>query len=328
VPSRLPPRLAQQHDWDVDMFLGKGAYAVVLALRPNPRRPDAARFGRRAVKVVEKQPLGIRGMIGQLTNEVQLHAELHHPHIIRVLDQEETHQHVYMVLELATRTLRAWAEKWPQGRVPERSTVPKFIQVTSAVKYCHDHGVCHRDLTLGNILLVPGGSEGEEICKLADFGWACRTTEVPQAPCGSVESWAPEIIRLAVNIPNHIGPEVDFWALGVMLYSLLVGAAPFQGSMNDPRFIATVCSAFFVYPAGVVISERMHELIKRLLAVDPSQRLGPGELGKALEDMGPRPSPRATPSTSAGSSGGSSPLSSSAARRPPVDSRQRRATPA
>jgi serine/threonine protein kinase len=329
----LPPKLSTQYIWDSDqLFLGKGAYAVVLAARQTggsfglaPRGTGAQR---RAIKVVEKGPLSIRHMLPQLSNEVKLHTELRHPNVLRVLDQDETHTHMYLVLELASRSLLAWAEHWPNAQVPERSAIPKYLQIVAAVRYCHERGVVHRDLTTGNVLLVPTGAEGEEVCKLGDFGWACHVSSIPQAPCGSVESWAPEIMCLATGFPRPIGIEVDYWAMGIMLYVLLAGVVPFpctQGAM-DPRFISTLCSGYYV-PAPAV-SERMNAIIKRLLCVDPAQRLTPPDLAKALEESGPRPSPRATPSTSAGSSAGSSPTSASCVQRAvaPDGGRLRRTT--
>jgi serine/threonine protein kinase len=270
---------------------------------------------------MEKEELRIRGMMEQLRNEVSIHTELKHPHILRVIDRCETPSHYYLVLELATRTLQHWTQGFPQQRVPEKQVLGPMVQVVSAVLYLHENGYMHRDLTLSNMLFAPGERE-ESVVKVADFGWACRAENIPQAPCGSMEIWAPEILCVAVQVNNQlgvppqlykvettIGIEVDAWAIGIAIYTLLCGVVPFPVPPPCPpsaipsAFTCMVCMFVYHPPQGVRISDRMNTVLTHLLT-RKKQRLTMVKLLEYLEE--PKASPRVMASEQ--SSSASSPL--------------------
>jgi len=225
---------------------------------------------RRACKLIEKEPLRQRGMLEQLRHEVQIHTALKHRHVLEVLDQADTPTHVYLVLELGKWTLLQWAQSFPKHQVPERECLPVLAQAARAVQFLHDSGFVHRDLTLANLMLAPDASD-ELVVKVTDFGWACQKDSVPQQPCGTVEFWAPEIVSVAMGVyagqlpETQIGAEVDLWALGVGLYQLLCGAAPFPAPQGPtPAFVCAVCMQCYLPPPGV-LSECTTGMLKSLL---------------------------------------------------------------
>ncbi len=98
-----------------------------------------------------------------------------------------------------------------------------FKQVVSALYYCHQRNVTHRDIKLENILL----NEAKTQVKLIDFGFS---TCIPNDKkiklfCGTPSYMAPEI----VSKKEYCGPPADVWALGVLLFALLCGRFPFRG---------------------------------------------------------------------------------------------------
>ncbi|KAG8449369.1 hypothetical protein GDO86_016136 [Hymenochirus boettgeri] len=142
-------------------------------------------------------------------------------------------------------------------------------EITSALMFLHDKGVIYRDLKLDNVLL-----DHEGHCKLADFGmckesvWEGITTSTF---CGTPDYIAPEILQ-----EMQYGPLVDWWAMGVLLYEMLCGHAPFEAENEDDLFEA-ILNDDVVYPSW--LSQDAVAILQAFMKKKPSKRLGSQALG-------------------------------------------------
>lgn len=112
-----------------------------------------------------------------------------------------------------------------------------------AIQYCHSQKLIHRDLKLENILLAD--KSGEKL-KIVDFGIAGMATnlDVSKIEAGSLKYMAPELFTRKLK---NIGPHIDIWALGVILYGMLFGSLPFDGP-NQQAIIDAILSQSYELP--------------------------------------------------------------------------------
>ncbi|PAV84098.1 hypothetical protein WR25_04307 [Diploscapter pachys] len=132
----------------------------------------------------------------------------------------------------------------------------------SAIEYCHERGVVHRDLKAENLLL-----DATNRIKLADFGFSNRFTKdvLLSTFCGSPPYAAPEVFEGRA----YFGPQIDVWSLGVVLYVMVCGSMPFEG-----QTIHTLRDKVLTgrYRIPYYMSTDCEHLIRRMLCVDPSKR--------------------------------------------------------
>lgn len=140
--------------------------------------------------------------------------------------------------------------------------------LAKAIAYCHDKGIVHRDLKPENILLS-SLDERTAVIKIADMGFA-RTVRANgmETSCGTPSYVAPEVLR-----GERYGAAVDLWSLGVVMYILLCGYAPFAASTQTKLFKA-ICRGVYRFgsPYWDAISEQAKDLISHLLVLDTSHR--------------------------------------------------------
>ncbi|KAH8823188.1 Pkinase-domain-containing protein [Flagelloscypha sp. PMI_526] len=239
-------------NYNLGRVIGEGSYGKV---RLGTHRLTGTKV---AIKHIPK------AMSAALTREIHHHRQLHHPHVTQMYEVIATEQSIWIVTELCHggELFDYLVEK---GRVGESEAKALFGQLCLAVSYLHDKGVVHRDLKLENVLL-------DERCrvKLGDFGFTReweRGTWM-ETFCGTTGYAAPEMLQQT----RYQGPEVDVWSLGVILYTLLVGALPFddddenemkrmiiEGNFEDPEWLSDALP-------------EARDLIKSILVRDPMKR--------------------------------------------------------
>ncbi len=160
-------------------------------------------------------------ILRRLELAVRDHARLVSPFVIQIMDQNTSYETPYYVMELAPGgNLR---QLLTQGALPPPVALRYFIQVALGLKAAHQVGLIHRDLKPENVLLDRQGN-----VKLSDFGITRvaerdgRTVRQAYVGYGSVGYMAPELFRGG----SDVGPRADVYALGILLYEMLVGDLP------------------------------------------------------------------------------------------------------
>eukprot|EP00929_Paragymnodinium_shiwhaense_P068939 TRINITY_DN34768_c1_g7_i3.p1 TRINITY_DN34768_c1_g7~~TRINITY_DN34768_c1_g7_i3.p1 ORF type:complete len:1075 (-),score=262.39 TRINITY_DN34768_c1_g7_i3:134-3358(-) len=260
-PVELPEQL--RNEFEVDHTpLGEGAFAVVRQLRHRQSGEVVA------LKVVEKYPLHIRNMLPQLKREVNIQGMLRHRHILKLLFCHEDDLYVYMILEhCAGGSLRSLCSRQPNYRLPDATAARYFAQICQGVAFMHQHSCVHRDLKPENMLLT-----AEDEVKICDFGWSAEvgSEQGLRTTCGTPHCWPPELFEGEAQDAG-----VDLWALGALAYELLVGHAPFWGSMEELR--RKVLAVDLRYPPNLLSPEAIN-LFYCLLQRDPRTRVSASRL--------------------------------------------------
>uniref|UniRef100_A0A8C4NME0 non-specific serine/threonine protein kinase n=1 Tax=Eptatretus burgeri TaxID=7764 RepID=A0A8C4NME0_EPTBU len=219
-PTRLAVKRHQhkhnlKHRYEFLETLGKGTYGKVKkALERSTGRMVA-------VKTIRKDKVKDEADMVHVRREIEITSSLIHPHIISIYEVFENQDKIVIVMEYASQgELYDYVSE--RRKLPESEARRFFRQMVSALHHCHKNGVVHRDLKLENVLL-----DSDCNVKIADFGLSSvfRRGSFLQTFCGSPLYASPEI----VNGRPYQGPEVDSWALGVLLYTLVYGTMPFDG---------------------------------------------------------------------------------------------------
>ncbi|KAJ3265434.1 MAP/microtubule affinity-regulating kinase 3 [Chytriomyces hyalinus] len=213
-----------------------------------------------AVKIIDKEKLDA-ATAKKLFREVRIMKLLNHPHIVRLYEVIDTPNELYLIMEFAAGG-EIFDYLVAHGRMKEKEARRHFRQIISAIEYCHDLHVIHRDLKAENLLL-----DASMNIKIADFGFSNQFNpgECLNTWCGSPPYAAPELFQGK----EYLGPEVDIWSLGVVLYVLVCGALPFDGS-TLPKLRARVLAGTYKVP--FYMSTDCERLIKKMLVIDPKKR--------------------------------------------------------
>ncbi|KAM9318500.1 serine/threonine-protein kinase SIK2 [Pholidichthys leucotaenia] len=246
--------------YDIERTLGKGNFAVVKLARHRITKTEVA------IKIIDKTQLDAVNL-EKTYREVQIMKMLDHPHIIKLYQVMETKNMLYLVTEYA-KNGEIFDYLAKHGRLSELEARRKFWQILSAVEYCHNRNIVHRDLKAENLLL-----DGHMNIKIADFGFGnfFQPGEPLATWCGSPPYAAPEVFEGQ----QYEGPQLDIWSMGVVLYVLVCGALPFDGP-TLPVLRQRVLEGRFRIP--YFMTEDCEHLIRRMLVLDPSKRLSVAQI--------------------------------------------------
>ncbi|XP_072407303.1 serine/threonine-protein kinase MARK2 isoform X2 [Chiloscyllium punctatum] len=243
--------------------IGKGNFAKVKLARHVLTGKEVA------VKIIDKTQLN-SSSLQKLFREVRIMKILNHPNIVKLFEVIETEKTLYLVMEYASGG-EVFDYLVAHGRMKEKEARAKFRQIVSAVQYCHQKCIVHRDLKAENLLL-----DGDMHIKIADFGFSNEFTLGNKLDtfCGSPPYAAPELFQGK----KYDGPEVDVWSLGVILYTLVSGSLPFDGQ-NLKELRERVLRGKYRIP--FYMSTDCENLLKKFLVLNPAKR---GSLEQIMKD--------------------------------------------
>lgn len=207
-----------------------------------------------------------------ISREIFIHKQLDHPNIVKFIESSEDSKRKYIVLEYVDlgdlfdllysipENLDSDSESESNQFFSEDEAMDYFYQLVSAMMYLRDINILHRDLKPENILI---NSIGE--LKLADFGWA--TNKPSNDNVGTTKYSSPEMIFDDKNYDY----KTDVWSLGVILYEFLYGASPYEAK-KERKVEEKIEKVFFKFPDKPVTSDKVKDLIRKILSKHPTQR--------------------------------------------------------
>ncbi|MBN3310011.1 MARK4 kinase, partial [Amia calva] len=185
---------------------------------------------------------------------------------VQLFEVIETDKTLYLIMEYASGG-EVFDYLVSHGRMKEKEARARFRQIVSAVHYCHQKNIVHRDLKAENLLL-----DADSNIKIADFGFSNEFTLGNKLDtfCGSPPYAAPELFQGK----KYDGPEVDIWSLGVILYTLVSGSLPFDGQ-NLKASPSTELRERVLrgkYRVPFYMSTDCESILRRFLVLNPSKR--------------------------------------------------------
>jgi eukaryotic-like serine/threonine-protein kinase len=247
-----------------------------------------------AIKVLAPAASEHRDALARLQREARILARVRNEHVVRVIDLGQLEDGApFMVMEhLTGRDLGSLLEE--HGRLGVEAAVSYILQALIALAAAHTNGVVHRDLKPEN-LFCTRGPDGGWLIKVLDFGIsrlerseagsASASMTGPSAVMGTPLYMSPEQLR----DPRAVDARSDIWSIGVVLYELVTGVAPFSGaSLGDIAIkIATEAPPplAFVEPS---LASRLEVVLSRCLRKEREERFANvAQLAQALEPFGP-----------------------------------------
>jgi len=236
-------------------LLGKGGFARCYEVT------DMNSEKKYACKAIAKARIAKPHQQQKIANEVELHKNLNGNYIVGFQDYFEDSENVYMLLELCSK--KSMVQVMKQRRTLTEPETRYFIhQAIQGVHYLHKEKIIHRDIKLGNLFI----NNNMDI-RIGDFGLAVRIApdgRKETSVCGTPNYIAPEVL----NKTGH-SIEVDTWALGCVMYTLLVGRPPFETSCLKDTYMR-IRNNEYAIPSRV--SRSAAKLIQKFLSERPEDR--------------------------------------------------------
>ncbi len=242
-----------------------------------------------ALKMLLRKDASDAEAAARLLREARVASSLSHPNVAVVYDvgeaEHEGRPACYIAMEYVKgRTLSQMLEA---GRMEAAAILPIARQVAEALADAHEHGVVHRDVKPGNVMVNERG-----LVKVLDFGlarfappagedsatWSGNHGALEGAIVGTLAYMSPEQVR-----GQAVDARSDVFSLGVLLYELLAGRRPFEGR-NAVELVEAILTKSPPPPSAEgPLAAGLFHLVARMLEKDPARR--PASMGEVLRDV-------------------------------------------
>lgn len=263
IETGVPDKVRTLNDYQIFRTLGTGSFGRVLLTQEKPGG------GFYAIKVIKKSIVIKLKQVEHTTNEKNILSCIECPFVISLDTYFQDKKNLYFVIEYING-----GEMFTHIHRNKHFTyeVAKFFaaEVVMGFEYLHNLDIVYRDLKPENLLIDKDGH-----VRITDFGFAKRVSDRTWTLCGTPEYLAPEII-----LSKGYAHAVDWWALGVLIYEMRSGHAPFYDP-NQMEMYRKIIDGVMAFPPHFKDDEK--EIIRSFLTGDLTRRLG--NLKGGVEDI-------------------------------------------
>ena len=251
--------------YEIVSKLGEGNRGVVL-LGEKWIDDEKSQYAIKMMKVNYLPEDKLNETLERFEREARVAAKVDHPNTVKIFDYAVTRKKKIPFIVMEYIEGKSLTPYIGDKSMEIRQKVDILRQVADALTALHEHGVAHRDVKPGNIMLQKDGN-----IKLTDFG----TVRIPDSDLtvlydiiGTPAYLSPESFMTA-----RVDPRSDLFSLGVVAYELLLGVRPFEGA-NIPTISQSITMTLPVEPAKLDrnFSVRLQEILAKMLKKDPDER--------------------------------------------------------
>ncbi len=247
-------------DFTIKELLGEGSFGKVYKVEHNKTKAIYA------IKAIDKRNKNNQEGKPYFRREIEIMYKVRHPNIVRLFSHFEDDYFCYFLMEFINKgNLYQYKSKQKSKSLEAKAVANIMRDIISAVHYLHnmDPSIIHRDIKPENVLI-----DENMRTKLTDFGWSNYVSDdkVRSTYCGTPIYLAPEMIK-------EIGHDeyLDVWCIGVLMFELLTGYPPFNGS-NMNVLSDNIIKGKIQWPQDINLEAK--DLISKVLKTDPKERLG------------------------------------------------------
>ena len=206
-------------------------------------------------------------------NELEIMIECSCNNSVKLIEYFATSVSLYIVMEICNKDLGTWVYEY-EGDITEEILKEILINLNVAFKIMNEKNIVHRDLKLKNIMIKENkennGSVIDFTPKLIDFGFSKAVDDdIMKSKVGTPATMAPEILR-----GSDYSKTCDLWSLGIIIYEILFKQHPFRArNEQEVLELITTTNGNFKIPDGMTISKPLNDLLRKMLTVDPNQRI-------------------------------------------------------
>ena len=247
------------YEYSKEKLIGKGAYGEVYLVKHNITGTI------RAMKVIAKNNEEEQLTDEEILNEINILKKIDHPNIVKILEFYSNKSKYYLILEFCEGG--NLYEFLDENKLSEFQVIYIMFQILSAMNYCHNMNILHRDLKPDNIL-IKKSENGLCRVKICDFGtsYIFKKGEKQKEAIGTLNYMAPEVLKEKYN------QKCDLWSCGVIMYILLTGRKPFVGR-DDIEVISKILSNSYNKNLINKYNRYTKDLLSKLLETNPKKRL-------------------------------------------------------
>lgn len=241
-------------------ILGVGTFGKVwLVSHKKTGRPYA-------LKMLSKREIIGHHQVEGVIREKNIMSSIDHPFVVNLICTFQDDRSLYMLIELVQGgELFSVIHTETRDGVPNANSRFYAACILESLSHLHHRHIAYRDLKPENILIDHLG-----YCVLVDLGFAKIVMDKTYTLCGTPEYLAPEII-----LSKGHDKGVDYWALGVLVYEMLVGRSPFYSYGTDQvSLFKRIVQVKYSFPPGGIVNEVAQDLIQRLIVRRQANRFG------------------------------------------------------